>query len=91
MYSSFRDTLSSVCDNFYCVSLLQGELEETMLNDKKHINIKGSVGNTYQCTNQELTMGPAVVTFKGLMFQPFADESEDKGNFGDGELIVSSH
>ena len=71
--------------------MLQGELEEAMLNDKKQINIKGSVGNTYQCTNQELTMGPAVVTFKGLMFQPFADESEDKGNFGDGELIVSSH
>ncbi|XP_071798499.1 uncharacterized protein [Asterias amurensis] len=68
-------------ENATCI----GELEEAMLNDTKQINIKGSVGNTYQCTNQELTMGSAVVTFKGLMFQPFADESEDKGNFGDVE------
>ncbi|XP_022101906.1 lysosome-associated membrane glycoprotein 1-like [Acanthaster planci] len=65
-----------------------GQIDEVQLQDPEILNVRADTGKTFKCNKRQIEIDSVGITIKEIMYQPYADQSAEKGGFGDVEVCI---
>ncbi|XP_038050645.1 lysosome-associated membrane glycoprotein 1-like [Patiria miniata] len=63
-----------------------GDTDDIKFDDPKSLNVRADTGMTFECKIRKLQAESVNITLEEIKFQPYAQQSDDKGDFGKSEL-----